>query len=152
NADAPIAYSNLGAFAIALHPDLHLASVGRVLDGIAHQVAQHLVEPVLVAPYGEGRFRGEYLELVLLAGAAELRHHALDEPQKVDPALRRFERAALDARYVQQVLDQAFHAPALILDDVDDVFRAGASGILAETSAEELGVAHDRREWRLELV
>src|SRR5579885_106034 len=43
DADAPIPNGHLGIFAVPLHPDLNLAAIGRVLDGVADEVAQHLV-------------------------------------------------------------------------------------------------------------
>ena len=131
---------------------LDQAAVGRILDGVAEQVIEHLAQALLIALNDREIGREIELELVFLG----LRIEALDRPRRqlieAHVVQVEFERALrLNLARRQQILDQHGQPIRFVLDD---------GGIVAHNllipldifAPQRGGVTFDQRDGRLEFV
>jgi hypothetical protein len=157
NSAAGVAHVEAGA--VVLDEDLHRAvsgaaadldqrplAPGRILEGIADQVLQHLAQQDRVALDHRQR---RHLETGRRVGLAQLSCHVARQVVEVDGPRR--QRDPGGARVVEQVVDQLAHAVAAMLDALEHV-----AGLLAQALVlvlvEQAGEAVDGAQRRAQVV
>ena len=141
-----------------LDADHHLTAFGE-LDGVAHQVGQHLAEPLAVAEQMDGmeRRRAEDLQPLAVGHRGETLDQILQQQIQIEGAAFQLQLARLDLREVEDIVDDgqqvfpraphdAHEAPLLLIQ------CRGAEEICHADDAVEGGadlMAHHRQEFAL---
>ena len=129
NADTLVDDADDGHISDAPELDAHLCAGGRVLRRVVEKVADDLGDPGRV---GEGRDVGLDVHADLLLASREERvrslDRALDQGRQGDVLLAQLERAAADARHVEEVIDEADHVIELPVHRGDRA--AGGRGLV----------------------
>ena len=129
-------------------------------QGVAHQVADDLPEPDLVADHQQRGTRADgQVDAAVRRDDARVVHRVSGQREQVD--WPRLERSLLiEAGEQQHVLDQDAHPRGLLLDSAHDpvevgrrqLARIGAAGVDAAALAVVLGEPADRGERRPQFV
>jgi hypothetical protein len=120
NADAAVPNAQKGVIAIAVNVDAHRAALLGVLDGVADQVADDLLEAHPVATNELQRLDiGRVVERLALRGRVVRVEAVSDDLREVDGLGVEDDLAVGDARDVEQIVDQPREVVRLAIDHVE---------------------------------
>ena len=153
NADAVVRDLHPDSFALAARGDTDVATVGRVLDGIAEDVEHDLLDAAAIAHDEREIFGIVVRELVLVATGLKLRRaeHGVDGGGEREARHIHLAAAGVKARERQKVLHDVGHAVCFADDDIEEVVFRLAAQIVARLP-NGLGIGADICERRAELV
>jgi hypothetical protein len=125
DADAVVLDAKLDAAAVAPHAQVNAAAVVGVLRGVVEQVAENLYQAREVAAHHQRAVGAIDRQLVAMLGDHRLQRldRARDDRLAAHRLLRQPDRAARDARDVEQIVDQPRQVHRLPIDDVARPFQ-----------------------------
>ena len=139
-----------GAFA-RLGAQGHRGALGAVLHGVVDEVGEHLLERAAIGLHLEALRRLELeRDLPLLRALAKHAEEVGRERLEREALGSEPQLARLDAREVEEVLDEALQPCRVALDDAEEAL--GSLGILGERHLHGLGGREDGGDRRAQLV
>src|SRR5258708_30304827 len=129
-------------------PEPHAPVLGRVADGVAHQVAEGARDLLLASQQVHAGLGADLDRVAPAAQGARLGAEAIEELVHVDALLKRRRRGRLERGEREEILDPALHAPRLVVPEVEVATRR----VLVLLVAQGLEEAGDHGERRAQLV
>src|SRR5687767_299307 len=152
DADPGIGHGDVERFRLAPHLDEHAAGRGE-LDGIRHEVQQHLLDPGAVGIDGRQIDRHVLFQLhALVPDERQRRLDALlDDVVEVERLRAHLELARLDAREIEDAVDQLEQVATRVVHRLH-VRLLPLGEVAVEAVEQDLGEADDRVQRRSQLV
>src|SRR5262245_27157112 len=116
DADPLIADRNTGVAILCPSTHRDHAAGWAVFHSVLNDVLQDLFESQLVAFDHQWRGRAVELDRMLVQNRLDFAHHPARQGVQIDPLARDYELTILDARDIEQRLDQLFQPGRLLLD------------------------------------
>ena len=128
NANASIANGNERSVWLDFFTDGQFdgPSLRAVLDGIAQQVGEHLLDALTVDLHHEGGVFGVEGERVLLRGHLSLCHHMPGQGHEIRRGARQDQPSCLQARHIEQILGEFIQARGRHVNFLEGLCLPGA--------------------------
>src|SRR5437763_2198840 len=152
DADAGVADGDAEVGVGDLSADPHAALAGE-LDGVGHQVGDHLLDAQRVAQHlvGTRAQVRDQLQALALGQGTQAQEHAPRDVREIDGLGRHHHLAGFDLGEVEDVVDQSQQGAAALVHLLD-VVPLGGVEVAVDALQQDLAEADDRRQRRTQLV